>query len=435
MRRGFLVALGAVIVLAVLVFAWWLPTYRETELQNQIASIEAMEDLAAKKEAALGFLLDNQMAEREVLLRALDAATEVHSDSEDKEPLIQLFQDLYDQDLTPWLHYRVMARLDRGLMELGTPESVARAEGVARDILDVDDAPMETYHWIVYFHQASDLADPELTVDVALAAVNAIDRDEYGMWPQMLSMAYTKLVGSVHEDDGLEAAVALAEALAGQTDNPSALAALNAAVFRAAVEEDEDTAVAAAQAIAELDGLTSSDPSNGIAYDMAERGLAPEVAIALGMQALEHAASRYDSTMVLDTVGWAYYAAGDFEEAAGYLRAAVRLMDETPTYDNETIQHLLAAYDGGAMVDEAIDFLVRVVAKSVDEDDPARARLSELLVRRDGSDEAIAAMIAEHRYDGTEPAPAFNLESRTGEMVSLEGLKGDILVVCFWSYG
>jgi tetratricopeptide (TPR) repeat protein len=434
-RKGFLISLGVVVILAIVASAWWLPAYRESKLQNQIASIEAMEDLAAKKEAALGFLLGNQMADRRVLLRALDAATDVHRDSEDKEPLIELFQNLYEQDLTPWLHYRVMARLDRGLMELGTAESVARAEEVAREILDVDDAPMETYHWIVYFHQASDLADPELTVDVALAAWNAIDRDEYGMWPQMLNMAYTRLVGSVHEDEGLAAAVTLAETLAGRTDNPSALAALNAAVFRAAIEEDEDTAVAAAQAIAELEGLTSSDPMNGIAYDMAERGLAPEVAIALGRQALEHAASRYDSTMVLDTVGWAYYAAGDFEEASGYLRAAVRLMDETPTYHNETIQHLLAAYDGGAMVDEAIDFLALVVAKSVDEDDPARARLSELLVGRDGSDEAIAAMITEHRYDGTEQAPSFNLESRTGEMVSLEGLKGDILVVCFWSYG
>lgn len=435
MRRGFLATLGVIIILGVVVFAWWLPAYREGELRNQIADIEAIEDLTAKKEAAVSFLFENQMAEREVLLRALDAAVEVHADSEDKEPLIGLFQNLYEKDLTPWLHYRVMARLDRGLMELGTPESVARAEALAAEMLEATDAPSETYHWIVYFHQAGELADPELTVKVALAAENAIDRDEYGMWPQMLNMAYARLLGSVHEDQGLAAAVSRAEVLSGQTDSPPALAALNAAVFSIAVDEDEGAAVAAARAIAELTGLTSSDPSNGVAYNMAERGLAPDVAIQLSRQALALAESRYDSTMVLDTVGWAYYADGQFDEAAEHLRAAVGLMDETPMFENETIQHLLAAYDSGGMTDDAIDFLALVVAKSVDAEDPARARLSELLIQRDGSDDAIAAMVSGRRYEGTELASPFTLEDRAGEMVSLEGLKGDILLVCFWSYG
>ena len=433
MRRGFLITLGAIVIVAVVVFMWWLPTYRETELQNQIAAIEAMEDLTARKDAALNFLVENQMADREVLLRALDAAAAEFREADDREPLVALYQGLYDEGLTPWLRYRVMARLDRGLMEMETPESVARAEKLAREILEATDAPMEPYHWMVYFHQRSELANPELTVQVALAAEKATDHEEYGMWPQILDMAYSRLVSSVNDEQGLEAALSKVETLKQQTDNPSALAALNAAVFSAAVEEDEDTAIAAAIAITELEGLTGTDPSNRVAYDLAERGLAPDVAVTLSKQALALASSRYDSTQVLDTVGWAYYATGDYSEAATYLKKAVSLMDETPTSDNETVQHLMTAYDSGGMTDESIELLATIVARSVDADDPARRLLTDKLVSRDGNASAMEALVTNLRYEGVEMAPAFTLEDRDGSLVSLEGLRGEVLVVCFWS--
>ena len=283
--------------------------------------------------------------------------------------------------------------------------------------------------------RAASWQNPELTVQIALAAENATDRDEYGMWPQMLNMAYARLVNLTNEEQGLEAALARAELLKEQTDNPSALAALNAAIFDVAVEEDVDAAIAAATAITELEGLTGSDPMNGMAYDMAERGLAPDIAIALSKQALSLASSRYDSTMVLDTVGWAYYAAGEHAEAAGYLKAAVELMDETLTYDNETVQHLLMAYESGGMSDEAIELLAMIVARSVDADDPAREQLAAKLVKRDGNAEGMEALVEGLRYEGVEMAPAFSLEDKSGAQVSLESLKGDVIVLNFWSYG
>ena len=435
MRRGFLITLGVIIIVAVIVFMWWLPAYREAELQNSIAAIEAMEDLTARKDAALEFLVDNQMADREILLRALDAAADEFRAEENKEPLIELFQELYDEGLTPWLKYRVVARLDRGLIELGTPESVARAEGLARDMLEVYDAPMEPYHWMVYFHQSSELTNPELTVQLALAAERATDREEYGMWPQILNMAYASLVNSVNEQQGLEAALSKADILKGQTDNPLALAALNAAVFDVAIGENEDAAVAAATAITELEGLTSSDPMNGIAYDLAERGVAPDVAVTLSLQALGLASSRYDSTMVLDTVGWAYYAAGDYTEAARYLKSAVDIMDETLVYENETVQHLLTAYESGEMRDEAIDLLAVIVARSVDADDPARRELAEKLVERDGNTSKMEALVEGLRYEGVETAPEFSLQDASGDQVTLESFRGSVVVLNFWSYG
>ncbi len=414
---------------------WWLPAYRDSELQKQVKVIETMQDLTAKKEAALLFLVQNQMADREVLLRALDAAAADLREADDKEPLIALYRGLHEQKLTPWLRYRIIARLDRALIETENPASVERAEDLAREMLEANDAPMEPYHWMVYFHQRSEHTDPELTLRVALAAERATDRGEYGMWGSMLDMAYKKLLTSVVEEQGLEAALSRSQQLVGHTNLPMALVALNAAVYDITISENEGRAIEAAMAMAELDGLTDSDPMNRIAYDMAERGLAPDVAVALSKKALAFASSRYDSTMVLDTVGWAHYAAGDYAEAAGYLKAAVVLMDETLTSDNETIQHLLTAYDSGGMTDEAIDLLAMVAARSVDADDPARKNLAALLVQRDGDASAMEGLMAELRYEGVKAAPAFSLRGADGAPVTLDGFRGDILVLNFWSYG
>ena len=110
-------------------------------------------------------------------------------------------------------------------------------------------------------------------------------------------------------------------------------------------------------------------------------------------------------------------------------------MDETLTYDNETVQHLMTAYESGNMQDKAIDFLALIVARSVDADDPARQQLTARLVERDGNADAMEELVAGLRYEGVEMAPAFALDDRDGNRVALEDLKGDILVVCFWSYG
>lgn len=434
-RRGFLVTLGVVLILAVVIFMWWLPAYREAELTRQIAEIENIEDAASRKDAALNFLVRNQLADRELLLKALDIAAAEFRDSDSREALIDLYETLLVEDLTAWLRYRVTARLDRTLIESGDEAHAARAEELARSMLDVTDAPMETYHWITFFHGRSEFTDPELTLRVALAAGRATDRDEYGMWTSMLDMAYQGVLTDIAERDGLEAALARASVLSEEADDVPAVAALNAAVYSLAVEDDEETAVAAARAMAALEGLTETDPANRVAFDMAERGVAPDVAVELSLMALQNASTRYDSTMILDTVGWAYYAASDYTDAAGYLETAVRIMDETPTYDNEMVQHLLAAYESGGMTDKSIDMLALLTAKSVDADDPSRTKLAGLLTDRDGSAAALESLVAGKRYEGTEMAPPFSLTDRDGNIVTLDDLKGDVLLLAFWSYG
>ena len=96
MRRSSLITVGVIVVLGVIVFVWWLPAHREAQLQDRLAAIEAMEDLTVKKEAALNFLLENRMADRELLLRALDAAAAQFAGSNDSQGLVDVYQKLYE---------------------------------------------------------------------------------------------------------------------------------------------------------------------------------------------------------------------------------------------------------------------------------------------------------------------------------------------------
>ena len=45
------------------------------------------------------------------------------------------------------------------------------------------------------------------------------------------------------------------------------------------------------------------------------------------------------------------------------------------------------------------------------------------------------SLVAGLRYEGVQMAPDFTLNDRSGNNISLEDLKGDILVLNFWSYG
>jgi cytochrome oxidase Cu insertion factor (SCO1/SenC/PrrC family) len=71
----------------------------------------------------------------------------------------------------------------------------------------------------------------------------------------------------------------------------------------------------------------------------------------------------------------------------------------------------------------------------VDPEDPARAELSELLKKRDGSDAAFESVVESKLAAGIETAPEFALKDRTGKTVALADLRGSVVLVCFWSYG
>jgi tetratricopeptide (TPR) repeat protein len=174
---------------------------------------------------------------------------------------------------------------------------------------------------------------------------------------------------------------------------------------------------------------------NDVAYDLATRDLAPDVAVELAEAALVLAPSRYDSVLVLDTAGWARYRAGDHAAAVAHLSKAFSMLDETPSFGNEIVAHLVTSYKAAGKTDEAIDLLALLVARSVDPADPARAELSALLRKRDGSDAAMKDLVAAKADLGLSPAPDFALAGGDGKTVTLAGLRGNVVLVCFWSYG
>jgi len=306
---------------------------------------------------------------------------------------------------------------------------------LVRETLAAGGYPATTYLYMAWQHASNQNVDPRTTVDLALAGAALGDSATAGEWPGVLDRAYASLLWSIAKDRGPEAALAAADSVVGVADDPLVAGVLYANIYRLLVEENAPGAVSAARSLASLPGFRGYSVMNEVAYDLAVRDLAPDVAVGLAESALALAPSRYDSVMILDTAGWAQYRAGRHDRAVEHLAKAFSMLDETPSYANEIVQHLVTAYAAAGRRDEAIDLLALLVARSVDPNDPARAELSALLTRRDGNDAAMKDLVAAKASEGLEAAPAFDLPDESGETVSLEGLRGNVVLVCFWSYG
>ncbi len=410
---------------------------RLAALERQFEGITAIEDPAERSAAALAFAVENATGPEELedlIDRAVDTAVASAEEAGGSEAGFEVWEALYAAEATPDRHYSVMIRYDHALLETGEPDRIARAEELAHDLLVADDAPETPYVLMTYFHSSSDLTDKELVVDVASAGyANARPEDADG-WAPVLDRAYGAYIGEMSATDGLDVALENTQALAAGADDALVAGVLRANIYRLAIEDSPGTALAAASAIAASEDFDSWQILNDLAYDMADRDIAPDLAIELAGRAIALAPSRYDSAMVFDTVGWATFRAGDSDKAADYLEQAVSLLEETPSFDNVLVQHLVEVYRSGGMDDRAIDFLAVIVARSVDTDDPARALLARMLTTRDGSAAALDDLVAERRYEGVIAAPAFALPNRAGETVTLADLKGDVLLVAFWGY-
>jgi tetratricopeptide (TPR) repeat protein len=411
---------------------------RLAALERQFEGILAIEDAAERSAAALAFAVENAAGPEELddlLERGVDTAVESAEEAGGPDAAFEVWEAFYAAEATPDRHYTAMAQYDRALIESGEPDRIARAEELARELLAADDAPGMPYIWMTYFHSSSDLTDKELVVDVARAGYANAQPEDADTWPSMLDRAYGAYIGEMSATEGLDVAIENTEALAVGADDPLVAGVLRANIYRLAIEDSPGTAMAAVSAIAASEDFGSWQILNDLAYDMAERDIEPDLALELAGRAIELAPSRYDSAMVLDTVGWVTFRTGDSERAADHLEKAVSFLEETPTFDNTLVQHLVEVYRSGGMDDRAIDFLAVMVARSLDTDDPARALLARMLTTRDGSPAALEDLVASRRYDGVIAAPAFALPNRAGETVALADLKGDVVLVAFWGYG
>ena len=429
----------AVVVVAALGALWGCSEQRLAALEHELERILAIEDAAQRSEEALAFVTSNAEAPEEasdVLGRALDTAVGAADEAGGQDAAFEVWEKLYAAPAIPERHGYIVSMYDRALVDTDDPEHVARAEEIARDLLADDDAAQMPHIWLTWFHSASELTDKELTVDVALAghARSEEGTEDAEMWPSMLDTAYGALLGQVAESDGLEAAVELAKSRIEQTDDHLVRGVLQANIYRLAIEDEPDVAIEAVHALAASKGFTGWDVLNNIAHDMTQREIEFDTAARMAERSVALASSAFDSTMALDTAGWAQFKAGNNEKAVAHLEKALSLMQETPASGNATVDHLIQVYQAGGMEDRAIDFLTMLVARSVDADDPARGILVDMLVARDGSAAALDGLIAEKRYDGVTTAPAFSLPNRGGETVALADFKGDVVMLAFWGF-
>jgi len=425
------------IVLIVVVAAagiWGWPRLRAAQVEKAALAIESVEDAAQKAERAFAFLeahpdLTEELRTR-VFLAGFGAAQEQGGTA-----AIEFCDRVMALDIPVEERGTIIVSLDRALLDTGDPGDAARADSLALAAANSGKHSAAAYLRMVWQHAQSPMSDPWTAVELARAGAALGDTLTAEEWPGAFDSAIGAVLNSAAREGGLDAALAVGDSLLSRATDTLVPGAVYANTYRLMVEEDPAAAVGAAQSLSALPGYKGGSVMNDVAYDMAERSLAPDVAVKLAETALALASSQYDSIGILDTAGWAHHRAGNAERAVEHLAKAFSMLDETPSYENEIIRHLVIAYEAAGKVDEAIDLLALIVSRSVDQEDPARAELSRLLKRRDGSDAALESLVKAKLAADVETAPDFALKDAAGKTVALKDLRGDVVLVCFWSYG
>ena len=411
----------------------------EDALQASASAIGEMADAGERAAAARAFLREHAATDPKILGGVASDFLYALSENRGPEIGIAAADSMEAEDLPEYVRASVEGYLATELLGTAASDNVARAEALSHRLLDEDIDHPYAYTflasaWLRNMGAQSAEVDPWLALDLALKGSEKAEDGWTEYADVVLGRAYTVIFKQIEERRGRAGVPAAADSLLALTESPDGAAHIRRALYDATVDDDPEAAIAIARAVeATMDRMTGGDVLNSIAYDLAERDLAPELAVSLADRALELAATKWDSVYILDTVGWARHKAGDDEEAASALNRALDLGGEDPTYDNETFQHLLAAYDSSGDLDHSIDLLIRVAARSLNPG--AVEALRERLVRRDGTAADIDRLLIEGRYAGVEPAPAFALPDRSGRIVSLDELRGRVLLVCFWGYG
>lgn len=425
-----------IVVIVALVAAgiWGWPRLRAAQIEKAALAIESVEDPAQRAEKALAFLEAHPEVSEELRASVFMAGFR-GAQEQGGAAAVQFCDKVMELDMSPAERGMVVVSLDRALLDTSEPEGAARADDLAREAAKTGKYPAVSYLRMVWQHVRNPMSDPWTAVELALAGAALNDTTTADAWPGALDSAYGAVLNSVAKNRGLDAVFAVTDSVLSRATDPIVPGAIYANLYRLMVEEDPGAAVGAAQSLLMLRDYKGGSVMNDVAYDMAERNLAPDVAVRLAEAALALATSQYDSVGVLDTAGWAHHRAGNDARAVEHLAKAFSMLDETPSYENEIVQHLVIAYEAAGKTDEAIDLLALLVSRSVNPNDPARVELSKLLKKRDGNDAALESLVEAKLAEGIETAPEFALKDRAGKAVALADLRGSIVLVCFWSYG
>jgi tetratricopeptide (TPR) repeat protein len=411
----------------------------EDPIRTEAEEIAEIADPAEQAAAARAFLQENPTGDPEILGEvALNFLSSV-SQHRGHEAAIGAADSMLTHDLPDYVRVTTEGYLAVELLRTETAENGARADEISRRLLGEDVSHPYGYtflasQWLRTMGSEDHDPDPWLALDLAIKGSEKAEGNWTSYAGSILGRAYGTIFDRVEERRGPEAIPAVADSLLAATESPDAAIHLRGKLYDMAVEDDPEGAVTIAEAIeSAMDEVTGGDVLSSVAYDLAERDLAPGLAVSLAERALVLTKGRWDSVYVLDTVGWAHHKAGNHQRAVSYLFQALDLMDEDPTYADGALQHLLTVYDGAGNLDGSIDLLVGVAARSLDPD--AIDELARKLTARDGNPDALDRLLEENRYAGIEAAAAFALPDRFGETVALADLRGRVSLLCFWSYG
>jgi tetratricopeptide (TPR) repeat protein len=450
-RLAWIVVVVVVVVAIVAGSRWW-PSYNRAKLEKEFTRISQIEDARARLTAAVELVRGRPLDSGHLKIIA-DVLTNAAYELRGREGLVAVADSLAATDLPRELVVRLKADLHNGLIGLGyaaaddkKADYWRRAEKVARELLAADDVPADVYLSMAGYHTfgldfapADELAKTHgryLPLELAAKGSALLKKLTSADDVFAIDRAVLAVLTPVAAERGPEAALAVADSLLKAATDRRVVAVIQANRFRLAAENDVAIAATAAKAL----GEAAIDPGfwellNQVGYDMAERNIQPALALELVERSLANAPSKEDSTLVLDSVGWAHYKLGHFDEAVGILEKTIDFAAEVPSFDDVRIQHMLAAYDAAKKNDKAIELLGRFLARSVMPNDDAREKLAELLAAAGRSKDEIAGLVERLRYEGVREAPTFALSDRSGKTVALADLRGKVVLVNFWSYG
>lgn len=440
-----------VILIVAAVAVWGVTASRRARLESDIESVQEIEDAGERIAAIVELARARGGLKSEHMKLASDGISEAAYEMGEADGLVAVCDSLLALELPKELKHRLTGELHNGIVIQGHYEEEdkrpywRRASDVARTLLEGDDVPPDVLLAISRFHQyALDFVTPEeimalrdhwLPYELATRGFLCLESPVSDSDTAVLSGALGRTLARVSEASGVARAVAVTDSLLAQDPCPSMRAVILANRYDVAADEDPELALAAASELAEVGrrpGFMSL--MHAVSSDLIDRKLDPTLALELAHGALELAESRSDSSHVYVAIGLSHRAIGNLDEAANALELAVAADDETPEIDDARVDALLSIYSESSRNDRAIELVCRLLGRSAVPSEEARAKLADLLDAEGRSEEEIPGLIETQRYTGVHEAPDFTLIDRAGNEVSLLGLRGNVVMLCFWSY-
>jgi hypothetical protein len=432
----------AVVIVALGIWAW--SRVGDARISKDLEGLYAIDDPQEAVASAAGFLRNHPDLDEHRRDEAVSIILNSTFEAGEFDGLISTVDSLLTTPLPPPVVSRLNAELHDALVIrsgiFGSEEDAARAGEIARRFLTVRDLPGGSYLMMASIRadmlgDAAPTADHWLTVELARRGSAEMVGESDAIPELTLDSAHRALLWHIAATSGLDAALALADSIAGADDDPTLAAVIDANRYRLAVDTDPELAQAAARDLAARRGaLGGWRIPNEIGRDLVERELDLDLALELSEWSLSLARSRPESGMIYDGIGLAYQAMGNYEEAAASFEAAVERLDNAPAFEDAEVQHLLEAYETLGEDVSATGLLALIIARSVLPNEEARGMLAGLLTRSGQPLDTMPDLIASFRYADVEQAPDVTVIAPSGETVALADLRGEIVLLCFWSY-